>query len=198
MTDDALKKIIAWEKSLPKDEKYCGVAGNLGMSSNFTPNTLFETDYYDGTLLDRYRNIDGERALAFFTEIHKKYRYPEYSGEKFMTEAVIYNRMANDGYKMRFYNDIVWIYEYRSDGLTKAGNSLFLNNPRGYGLWLKEKALFMNFSLIKRIKMYYTFSCDLIGKYSTKVIAECIGAPVVMIRALISIHTLGALIRRKR
>mgnify|MGYP000134562039 FL=1 len=42
-----------------------------------------------------------------------------------MTEAVIYNRMANDGYKMRFYNDIVWIYEYRSDGLTKAGNSLF-------------------------------------------------------------------------
>jgi len=31
-----------------------------------------------------------------------------------------------------------------------------------------------------------------------KVIAECIGAPVVMIRALISIHTLGALIRRKR
>lgn len=74
-----------------------------------------------------------------------------------MTEAVIYNRMANDGYKMRFYNDIVWIYEYRSDGLTKAGNSLFLNNPRGYGLWLKEKALFMNFSLIKRIKMYYTF-----------------------------------------
>ena len=198
LTDDALKKIIAWEKSLPKDEKYCGVAGNLGMSSNFTPNTLFETDYYDGTLLDRYRNIDGERALAFFTEIHKKYRYPEYSGEKFMTEAVIYNRMANDGYKMRFYNDIVWIYEYRSDGLTKAGNSLFLNNPRGYGLWLKEKALFMNFSLIKRIKMYYTFSCDLIGKYSTKVIAECIGAPVVMIRALISIHTLGALIRRKR
>lgn len=168
LTDDALKKIIAWEKSLPKDEKYCGVAGNLGMSSNFTPNTLFETDYYDGTLLDRYRNIDGERALAFFTEIHKKYRYPEYSGEKFMTEAVIYNRMANDGYKMRFYNDIVWIYEYRSDGLTKAGNSLFLNNPRGYGLWLKEKALFMNFSLIKRIKMYYTFSCDLIGKYSTK------------------------------
>ena len=198
LTDDELKKIIAWEKSLPKDEKYCGVAGNLGMSSNFTPNTLFETDYYDGTLLDRYRNIDGERALAFFTEIHKKYRYPEYSGEKFMTEAVIYNRMANDGYKMRFYNDIVWIYEYRSDGLTKAGNSLFLNNPRGYGLWLKEKALFMNFSLIKRIKMYYTFSCDLIGKYSTKVIAECIGAPVVMIRALISIHTLGALIRRKR
>lgn len=106
--------------------------------------------------------------------------------------------LPNDGYKMRFYNDIVWIYEYRSDGLTKAGNSLFLNNPRGYGLWLKEKALFMNFSLIKRIKMYYTFSCDLIGKYSTKVIAECIGAPVVMIRALISIHTLGALIRRKR
>ena len=198
LTDDALEKIIAWEKSLPKDEKYCGVAGNLGMGQNSTPNTLFETEYYDGTLLDRYRNIDGERALVFYTELHKKYRYPEYPGEKFMTEAVIYNRMANDGYKMRFYNDIICIYEYRNDGLTKAGNSLFLNNPRGYGLWLKEKALYMNSSLIKRIKVYYTFSCDLIGKYSAEVIAECIGIPVIMIKFLLSLHTLVVLIRGEK
>lgn len=198
LTDDALEKIIAWEKSLPKDEKYCGIAGNLGMGQNYTPNTLFETEYYDGTLLDRYRNVDGERALVFYTELHKKYRYPEYPGEKFMTEAVIYNRMANDGYKMRFYNDIIWIYEYRNDGLTKAGNSLFVNNPRGYGLWLREKARFMNSSLIERIKMYYTFSCDLIGKYNVKVIAECIGIPVIMIKFLLSLHTLVMLIRGEK
>lgn len=198
LTDDALEKIVAWEKALPKGEKYCGIAGNLGTSQVYTPNTLFETEYYDGTLLDRYRNIDGERALVFYTELHKEYRYPEYSGEKFMTEAVVYNRMANDGYKMRFYNDIIWIYEYRNDGLTKTGNSLFVNNPRGYGLWLKEKAFFMNDSLVERIKMYYTFSCDLIEAYGTKVIAECIGIPVIGVRLLIMLHMLVELIRGKK
>lgn len=197
LTDDALEKIIAWEKVLPKGEKYCGVAGNLGISQFSTPNTLFETEYYDGTLLDRYRNIDGERALVFYTELHKKYRYPEYPGEKFMTEAVVYNRMANDGYKMRFYNDIIWIYEYRNDGLTKAGKSLFLSNPRGYGLWLKEKAFFMNLSLVERIKMYYTFSCDLTGKYSPKIIAECIEIPKIMVKLLIVLHKLVGLTRKK-
>lgn len=198
LTDDALEKIITWEKELPKGEKYCGIAGNLGISQFSTPNTLFETEYYDGTLLDRYRNIDGERALVFYTELYKKYRYPEYPGEKFMTEAVVYNRMANDGYKMRFYNDIIWIYEYRNDGLTKAGKSLFLSNPRGYGLWLREKAFFMNDSIVERIKMYYTFSCDLIETYSTKVIAECIGISVTMVRYLILLHMLVELIRGKK
>ncbi len=195
LADDALKKIIAWEKSLPKDEKFCGVAGNLGISPDSTPNTLFEAEYYDGTLLDRYRNIDGERALVFYTELHRKYRYPEYLGEKFMTEAVIYNRMANDGYKMRFFNDIIWIYEYRNDGLTKAGNSLFVNNPRGYGLWLKEKVLFMKFSLIERIKVYYAFSCDLAEKYDCKTIAESIEIPVIEVKFLLLLHTLVVLIR---
>lgn len=195
LTDDALKKIIAWENSLPKNEKFCGVAGNLGISPDSTPNTLFEAGYYDGTLLDRYRNIDGERALVFYTELHRKYRYPEYPGEKFMTEAVIYNRMANDGYKMRFFNDIIWIYEYRDDGLTKAGNSLFVNNPRGYGLWLKEKALFMKFSLIERIKVYYAFSCDLAEKYDCKTIAESIGISVVGVKFLLLLHVLVALVR---
>ena len=109
LTDDALEKIIEWERNLPINEKFCGVAGNLGTCKTKTPNTLFNTRYFDGTLLDRYRNVDGERAIAFYTEIHKKYKYPEFKDEKFMTEAVVYNRMANDGYKIRFYNDIIWI-----------------------------------------------------------------------------------------
>lgn len=196
LTDDALEKILEWERTLPKGEQYCGVAGNLGISQTSTPNTLFDTQYYDGTLLDRYRNIDGERAIVFYTEIHKRYKYPDFPGEKFMTEAVVYNRMANDGYKMRFYNDIIWIYEYQEDGLTKAGNALFVNNPRGYGLWLKEKVTFMRATFTEKIRMYYTFSCDLSEKYNEKIIAECIGTPVATIKLLLLLHSIVKLIRK--
>ncbi len=175
LTDDAIEKIITWEAELPKDKKYCGFAGNLGTEQKVTPNNLFESEHIDGTAFDRYNQADGERALVFYTDIHRNYTYPVFENEKFMTEAVAWNRMANDGYLIRFYNDIIWIYEYMSDGLTKAGKSIFLHNPMGYGLWLREKAEFTGYPFIKRIKLIYNFICEEKDFCNTKVIAKSIG-----------------------
>lgn len=191
LTDDALEKIFNWEHKLPRgSECFCGVAGNLGTSLTETPNTVFFEQYYDGSLLDRYKNIAGERAIVFYTECHRHYLYPEFDSENFMTEAVVWNRMAHDGYKMRFYNDIICIYEYKNDGLTKAGSKIFLNNPRGYGLWLKEKAEFEHVSIIEKLKMYYTFTCDLSSLYNSQTIAECIMAPRFLICLMNAFHKL--------
>lgn len=195
LTDDALEKIALWEKQLPQNEKYCGIAGNLGISRDSTPNTLFKTEYYEGNLLDRYSTVDGERAIAFYTEIHRKYKYPEFENERFITEAVAWNRMAHDGYKMRFYDDIIWIYEYRDDGLTKSGNKLFIDNPRGYGIWLKEKIRFTNNTVIARFKLFYTFSCELYPYYSEKKIAECIQTSRLIIWLCIKLHQILKMIK---
>lgn len=189
LTPNALEKLVGWEEALPKDQMFCGVSANKGISSTQTPNTLFETPFIDTTFLDQDR-IDGERALVFYTAIHRRYRYPSYEGETFMTEAVVYNRMAHDGYKMRFHNDIVCIYEYREDGLTRSGMRLFLDNPRGYGLWLKEKQAFTDPSFKAKCKLYYSFMCDLKDRYDTKRIAACIGAPRWLIAMMKAAHTL--------
>ena len=188
LTDDAIEKIIMWESDLPKDKKFCGLAGNLGVSVNETPNSIFDGEYIDGTSLNRYDIIDGERAFVFYTDIHKKYLYPVFENERFMTEAVTWNRMANDGYKIRFYNDIIWIYEYIEDGLTRAGKSVFLNNPMGYGLWLKERAKFEHKSFVERFKMIYIYTNDMSGLHSENVIAKSIGVPVVLIRLIKVMH----------
>lgn len=190
LTDDALEKIAKWESLLPKNGLFCGVAGNLGTSLSETPNTLFDAEYFEGNLLDRYKNVDGERAIAFYTKIHRQYKYPEFKDEKFMTEAVAWNRMAADGYKVRFYNDIIWVYEYKEDGLTQAGSSVFLKNPKGYGLWLREKAKFEGICLKDRLKMYYTFTCDLSDQISNQEIAQCIGANQLLIALCKAIHRL--------
>lgn len=184
LTDDAVGKVIDWEQSLPGERKYCGVAGNLGTALDKTSNSLFREAYFDGSALDRYRNIDGERAMVFYTDVHRKYKYPEFSGENFMTEAVAWNRMANDGYWIRFYNDIIWIYEYKEDGLTKAGSAVFLNNPTGYGLWLRERAAFLEYGYINKLKMLYTFMCDLLERYSIQEIAYYINAPQSLLKLL--------------
>ncbi|MBS5431256.1 MAG: glycosyltransferase family 2 protein [Lachnospiraceae bacterium] len=193
LTDDALEKIYKWESLLPKNEKFCGVAGNLGTSKVYTPNIPFKEEYLDKSMLERYtysengrKVLGGERAYVFYTNIHKKYRYPVFEGEKFMTEAVAWNRMAADGYIMRFYKDIIWIYEYREDGLTKTGNRLFINNPRGYGLWLREKVLFQKGTIMDKFKLYYAFTCELSIYYKDSVlIAESIGAPKWLVRTII-------------
>lgn len=195
LTDDALEKIVSWENGIEDKDQFCGLAGNLGITEFETPNRKIQGEYFDGTALDRYKSIDGERAMIFYTEVHRRYKYPEFDGEKFMTEAVAWNRMARDGYKIRFFNDIIWIYEYREDGLTRAGNKVFLDNPRGYGLWLREKAKFQHISVCKKIQMYYTFNCDLETRYNSKIIAESIGTKKFVITILGFVHRLVRLFR---
>ena len=197
LTDDAIEKVTCWERALPKDVAFCGVAGNLGTSETETVNSLFDGEYYDGTLLDRYKIVDGERAHVFYTAIHRKYPYPVFEGEKFMTEAVVWNRMANDGYQMRFYNDIIWVYEYKDDGITKAGSKMFINNPNGYGLWLKEKAYCEGVGIVVRLKMYYTFLCDLEKQYSIEQISKFIGAPMFLMCVFNRLHKMLSWIKRR-
>lgn len=180
LTIDALDKVNNWVHSLPKDNQFCGVVGNLGYSENETPNTLFKKEFVDIDLLHRYDEegdfiIDGERAYVFFTSIHRKYKYPEFENEKFLTEAVSWNRMANDGYKMRVFNDIIYIYKFLPGGLTLSGSKLFIENPKGFALWLKEKADFCGYDPIMKMKMYYSYYISQKGRLPIREIAENIG-----------------------
>lgn len=181
LTDDALEKVASWAESISGEAGFCGVAGNLGTNPGVTPNTLVNGPYWDGDLLARYAEagrdvtIDGERALVFYTEVHRKYRYPEIDGEKFITEAVAWNRMAKDGWKVRFFNDVIWIYEYMPDGLTKAGFKLFANNPKGYILWRRELTGFLTPGFWNRRKCGYNLYCDLRKYYPQKQLASMLG-----------------------
>ena len=191
LTDDALEKINMWEKSLDKNKKFAGIVANLGHEKNKTINNFFKEDYLDLDLLQRYsymedgkKVLDGERAYIFYTDIHRLYKYPEFKEEKFMTEAVTWNRMAHDGYLMRYYNDIIWIYKYLDDGLTKAGNKLLVDNPRGYSLWLKEKEKFETSNKKVSMKLYYTLYCEFYKRYTIEEISEYIQISKFKVRIL--------------
>lgn len=198
LTDDALEKIIKWDKELPQDGSYCGFVGNLGVTETETPNRLFEGGYLDGTAFDRYGEVDGERAFVFYTDIHRKYLYPEFPGEKFMTEAVTWDQMAHDGYKMRYYNDIIWIWEYKPDGLTRAGYKVFLDNPRGTALFFRQKAEYFHYPLKTKLGMWYGFTCDAMDRCTNAQIAEYIHMPLWLVEPMKLLHGLIQFIRGKR
>ena len=109
--------------------------------------------------------------------------------------------MANDGYKIRIFDDIIWVYEYQADGLTMQGNMRFIKNPQGAGLFLREKAEFLHYSLKEKMKMWYTFYCDHTFcdepyRLTKKQCAEYIGAPLFAIRGAAIVHRMTNLLRR--
>lgn len=198
LTDDAIEKVIRWDGELPKDGHFCGYVGNRGITPTQTPNRLFPGGYLDGTALDRYDQVDGERAFVFYTEIHRKYLYPEFPGEKFLTEAVTWDLMAHDGYKMRFYNDIIWIWEYKDDGLTRAGYRVFLENPQGAGLFFRQKAEFLHYSLWNKLTLWYGYATDAMDRCTDEQIASYIGMPKALVPPCRWLHGLVQILKKKR
>ena len=205
LTEDALEKVAAWDAEIPDKEHYCGFVGNRGTTPTETPNRLFAGGYLDGTALDRYTPmedkdvlVNGERAFVFYTQLHRKYLYPEFPGEKFLTEAVTWDLMAHDGYKMRFYNDIIWIWEYKPDGLTRAGYKVFLDNPQGTGLFFRQKAKFLNYSLKDKLLLWYGYATDAMDRCTDAQIAEYIDMPLWLVPPVRWLHTLVHMLRKKR
>ena len=206
LTDDAMETVVKWEATIAGKPGYCGVAGNRGSSPTETPNTHLWQMYGKGCkYIDEYaycrypeytdKVIDGERAGVWYTELHRKYKYPEFEGENFLTPCIPWNRMANDGYKIRIFDDIIWICEYLADGLTMQGNMRFIKNPQGHGLSLREKAEFLHYPIKKKMMMWYNFYCDhslCAEQYrlTKKQCAEYIGASLPFIWLAAAIHKL--------
>ena len=205
LTNDALEKIDLWFKDINKSNNICGIVANKGTSSKKTNNNCFSKPYIDIPLsaLNSYLDdenivINGERAIVFYTDFHKKYRFPVFDNEFFMPEAIVYNRMAIDGYLCRFFNDIIEIIEYRDDGLTRVGDILYINNPKGYWLWIKEEIVLKKIKGISKIKIHYQFICDLLQKYSISHVKDIIDMSNFEINIIYVLHTTLKRIRGKK
>lgn len=186
LTADALDKINQWEKTIPQCEEFCGFAGSDGDMTGKAINPIFSEEYVDATFFNRYAEtgmfIGHDRPWVFYTDVHRQYRYPEFEGEKFIAEAVVWNRMAKDGYQIRCFNDVIYLIEHQEDGYTKKISQILIQSPKGYGLWKAEQMSFLKYGFLRRIKEYYIFYCDLQNKYHWRDIAKYIqaSAPVMM------------------
>lgn len=176
LTDDALEIADRVERSIPESEKqsFAGICGLKAYQDASVVGTTFEnTEYMDMTHLDRIRNhVTGDKSEVIYTEIWRKYKYHEFEGEKFITEATSLNRMAADGLKMRYFNAVVKIIEYRADGLSASAVTQFMNSPRGYGLYIHqqiEHGLLRGKRKWRAIANYYNQCCD---RLSLKTMAE--------------------------
>lgn len=167
LTEDALECIVHWESNLPDEKSFCGVSGNRGTTQHSYIGTSFKGNYVDATSLERGEfNITGDKAEVFYTDILRRYKFKEIDGEKFMTEATVWNRMAKDGYKIRWYNRTIYICDYLEDGLTNNLEAIFAKNPKGTAYYINQQIQFNQYNLKGRLAnyhLYYSFVKKQVG-----------------------------------
>ncbi len=144
LVDNAIQLIENWWKDVAGDDSFAGVSGLKAEKDMCTIGGEVAFDgYVDATNLERAQyGLKGDKAEVYKTEILKKYPFPEFDGENFITEAVVWDKIAYEGYKIRWYNQIIYICEYREDGLTHSGAELFYRNPKGWGLYISQNRQF--------------------------------------------------------
>ena len=153
LREDALEWIIRIEASIPGEEKhrYAGVQGLRCHTNGVIIGSTFVGDILDSTTINRkYFGIRGDKAEVYYTYLIKKYPFPEFEGEKFATERLVWNQIAADGKKVRYFNEAIYYCEYLPDGLTFPGNSLYARNPRQWGLAIHQDYIY------KDMNWYYT------------------------------------------
>lgn len=87
------------------------------------------------TFVDRIR---GDKAEAYKAEILKRFPFPEFEGECFMAENVVWYRIARAGWMLHLTNAVLYLCEYRPDGLSARSFALRLHNPEGNLLYYRE------------------------------------------------------------
>mgnify|MGYP004545161037 FL=1 len=138
--DDALKYI--WNKwcELKDNKDFAGLSALRGYENKKVIGTTVNEEYIDADVLTyRYKyRVLGDKSEVYRTDILKKYKFPEYREEKFLTEAVVWNRIANDGYKIRWFNKVIYICEYLEGGLTNTSDKNIMDSWQGTTLYYKE------------------------------------------------------------
>lgn len=142
LTNESLKNIWRVWCSIKDVEKnnFAGVGGLKGYDENNMVGTTFQKKYLDADSIEfRYKfNIKGDKSEVIRTEILKKFLFPEFAGEKFLTEAVMLNAIANVGYKFRWFNKIIYICNYLQGGLTDNSLKNYCENWEGTSRYFSD------------------------------------------------------------
>lgn len=184
LAETAVEKLIKWSDSLDSSRRWAGISGAKGSEKGgCVGGNGGKGEYIDARNIERDKyNLDGDKAEAYFTEVLRHYPFPEFDGENFVSEEVVWNAIAIDGYYIRWFKDIIYFCEYLDGGLTKSGNAKYKNNPQGTLYWAQcQMAVYPNNPKrrLRAIDRYYEAMKD---SKKTKEIAKELGVSTFVCR----------------
>jgi len=175
ITDDALFKINHWYENLTPKDSFWAISGNVGFSKNKLIGETFQSEYLDSYYIDRIpNNIIGDKAEVFFTDVIRDYHFPKFEEEKFLFESALFLEFGQK-YKIRYFNDIIYIADYLEDGLSNNIREKILQSPKGYA-YVKSKELDVFKRNYKdRLSFYYYYWKDFYKNRGAKYVIKNLG-----------------------
>lgn len=142
LPDTAIEKVKQYFSPIRDNKEYAGICGLDSYPDGRVIGNGLSKDMIDASYLeirDQYQ-VGGDMKEVYRTSTLREYPFPEIEGETFCSEALIWNRIA-EKYKLRYFNDIIYIAEYQSDGITASITKARIKNPVStmmtYAEWIR-------------------------------------------------------------
>jgi len=137
LTDDAIAFLTDAAQEVEESEEIAGVAGLRGHDLS-TPldNPSFPKDTFvvASNLERKQYQLEQDACEVYKTAVLASHPFQVWSTETFVPEQVVWNQLALEGYRLRWYNRITVIVRYQASGMTNASWELLKNNPMGYAM----------------------------------------------------------------
>lgn len=156
LIDEAIEKIRKESQKILDDDAFAGICfrrmyindkkiiGTQSPKEKYTDIDSIDYKYKKG--------VGGDLAECYKLKILKNYPFPIYEGEKFVPEALVWNRIAQK-YKMRFFNrEAIYMCEYLPDGYSQQFIKLRLENKKAYKIYYLEEIKCSKIPLKRKLK----------------------------------------------
>lgn len=131
LTDDALETVANSWHDISDDKSFAGIAGlDIAMDTREVIGSGLPQEHIDCNAIDiRYRHhVTGDMKEVFRTEVLREFPFPEFAGERFCPEQLVWFRMARR-YRLRYINKPIYIADYQLDGITAGITRARMRNP---------------------------------------------------------------------
>lgn len=132
---------------------YKATVDGMMLSSEFPAGAVETTSF----ALYEKLGCHGEYAFAYPLHIARQVPFPVFTGESFMTESVVYDRL-DKLCNVQLLPKVVTICEYQPDGLSARANHLMRENPAGYCLYFMQRIDLVS-GFFERLLMAGKYQC---------------------------------------
>lgn len=143
------------------------------IGTEFPQNEMIET-YYN---IYNKHNVTGDKEMVFKTKILKEYLFPIFPGEKFVPEALLFNRICKK-YKFLCVNEAVIYKKYLDEGYSSNYLELAKKNANAHMVYYKELYEF-------EPKLYNVAAYIMYGLYANKKFHDIIKEHPARLKAVI-------------
>lgn len=132
LPDNSIETILMYHNKYKSTKNICGYSFLRMHSDGSINNKIFPIDEKKESYIQARinSNIGGDKAEVFFTDILRKFRFPEFENERFVAEDLIWIKMALN-YDMIHINKVIYIGDYLENGLTDNARKMKIKSPLG-------------------------------------------------------------------